>query len=136
MIFFDLETFQDTICHVPYACGYSVGDHKNVNISYGKNCMDSLVDHLLTVNEKVICAYNGSGFDFYLLLNQLKDRGVEIKNIIMFNGSILSFKFGEDGKENKVFDLYKFINDNLKDACEAYKIENKKMEFDVLKIKS
>ena len=28
MIFFDLETFQETICHIPYACGYSYGDHK------------------------------------------------------------------------------------------------------------
>jgi uncharacterized protein YprB with RNaseH-like and TPR domain len=69
MIFFDLETFQDKLCHVPYACGYSYGDHKKVKISYGKKCMDSFVDHLLLVNEKVICAYNGSGFDFYLLLN-------------------------------------------------------------------
>jgi len=136
MIFFDLETFQDTVCHVPYACGYSIGDHKNVNISYGKDCMNNLIDHLMTVEEKIICAYNGSGFDFYILLNFLKDKKVEIKNIIMFNGSILSFKFGKEGKENKVFDLYRFINSSLSKACDSYKIENRKMTFDVLKIQS
>ena len=40
MIFFDLETFQETVCHVPYACGFSYDNHKNVDISYGKNCID------------------------------------------------------------------------------------------------
>ena len=35
MIFFDLETFQETICHVPYACGFSYGNHKKFDISYG-----------------------------------------------------------------------------------------------------
>ncbi len=75
--------------------------------------MNDLLDHLLNVQEKVICAYNGSGFDFYILINFLKDRKVEIKNIIMFHGSILSFKFGNEGKESKAFDLYRFIDTSL-----------------------
>ena len=32
------------------------------------------------VKNKTICAYNGSGFDFHILLNHLKDKGVDIRN--------------------------------------------------------
>ena len=46
MVFFDLETFQETVCHVPYACGFSYGNHKDVDISYGKNCMDKFLNHI------------------------------------------------------------------------------------------
>ena len=136
MIFFDLETFQETVCHVPYACGFSYGNHKDVDISYGKNCMDKFLNHISKVENKTICAYNGSGFDFYILLDFLKDKNIPIKNLILSNGAILSFKFGEEGKENKVFDLYRFIMSSLDKACSAYKIKNSKMKFDVLKIQS
>ena len=136
MIFFDLETFQETISHVPYACGYSFGDHKNVNVSYGKNCMNSFLNHILSVNNKIICAYNGSGFDFYILINYLKGKNVDITDLILSNGSVLSFKFTHNNKTNKVFDLYRFIMSSLDNACKAYKIINSKIKFDVLKIQS
>lgn len=136
MIFFDLETFQDKICHVPYACGFSHGDHKNVDISYGKNCMDKFINHIIKQKNKIICAYNGSGFDFYMLISHLKDLNITITNLIMNAGRIMSFRFGKEGEENKIFDLYLFIMSSLDKACEAYNIENKKMKFDVLKIQS
>jgi hypothetical protein len=136
MIFFDLETFQETIYHVPYACGFSYGDHKNVDISYGKNCMNNFINHIIKAENKTICAYNGAGFDNFIVLNYLKDKNIEIKNLILCNGCILSFKFGQDGKENKFFDLYRFINSSLDKACKAYDIKNHKMKFDVLKIQS
>ena len=136
MIFFDLETFQETVCHVPYACGFSYGNHETVNISYGKNCMDKFLEHIIKAENKTICAYNGSGFDFYLLIDYLKDKDIQIKHLIMSNGAVLSFKFGADGKENKVFDLYRFTMTGLDKACSAYKIKNHKMKFDVLKIQS
>ena len=125
MVFFDLETFQETVSHVPYACGFSYGNHKNVDISYGKNCMDKFLEHISKVENKNICAYNGSGFDFYILIDYLKDKNIPIKNLILSNGAILSFKFGEEGKENKFFDLYRFIISSLDKACQAYKIEKK-----------
>ena len=78
MIFFDLETFQETVCHVPYACGFSFGNHKNVDISYGKISMDNFLDHISKAEKKNICAYNGSGFDFYILINYLKDKNIPI----------------------------------------------------------
>ena len=88
MVFFDLETFQDKNLghHVPYACGFSYSNHNNVHIGYSKNCMDEFINHLLTVEDKIVCAYNGAGFDFFILLHKLKDRG--IKNIIISNGCV------------------------------------------------
>lgn len=133
MVFFDLETFQDNNCHTPYACGWSVGKSQDINISYGKKCCESLIEYLKKESNKIVCAYNGSGFDFYILLNLLKDSGYDIHNIILSNGSILGFNFGNG---HKVFDLYRFINSNLDGACKAYNIKNCKMKFDVLKIQS
>jgi hypothetical protein len=40
MVFFDLETFQDGLKHVAYACGYCVGEQE-VKIDYGKGCMNN-----------------------------------------------------------------------------------------------
>ena len=132
VIFFDLETFQESHFHVPYACGYSIGE-QDVQIRYGKGCMNDFIDLLLNSSDMYICAYNGSGFDFYLLLNILNERGVDVDKMILSNGSLISFKFG---KNNKVIDLYKFIGASLEKACEGYKIKNAKMKFDVLKIQS
>ena len=133
MVFFDLETFQEKLNHIPYACGWGVGLCENVNISYGKNCMDELIKYLKDSKNKTVCAYNGSGFDFYILLNYLKDNNFDITNIIISNGCILSFQFGEG---HKVFDLYRFINSSLDNACNSFKIKNSKLKFDVLKIQS
>ena len=79
MIFFGLETFQETVSYVPYACGFSYGVYSNVDISYGKKCMNKFLDHIIKAENKTICAYNGSGFDFYLLINYLKDKDIQIK---------------------------------------------------------
>ena len=137
IVFFDLETFQDESkhCHEPYACGYSIG-REEPTISYGKHCMEDFIDEILKLENKSICAYNGSGFDFYILLEKLADRDIDVEKIILNNGAILSFKFGKKGKENKVFDLYRFINSSLDDACESYDIKNRKQKFDVLKVQS
>ena len=36
--------------------------------------MDELLDHISKVENKNICAYNVSGFDFYILIDYLKDK--------------------------------------------------------------
>ena len=133
MIFFDLETFQDGAFHVPYACGYCIGNGE-VKKDYGKNCMNNFINLLCSVKGKTICAYNGAGFDFYMLINRLVDKGIEIdtKSFILSNGALLSFHFNG----NKVFDLYRFIMTGLDKACKDYKIENKKLKFDVCKVQS
>lgn len=132
IIFFDLETFQDTVTHVPYACGYCIGEQE-VFIDYGENCMNNLIDLLLSTEDKTLVSFNGSGFDHYFLVSALNERNFDIKNMINCDGNLLSFTFG---KNIKVFDLYKFINSSLDSACDAFNIKNAKMSYDILKIQS
>lgn len=159
MIYFDLETFSnggyneiDTSGHNVYACGWHNED--GYEQSYGKNSFDKFFADLMLIwydekgnprNEndimsRTLCAYNGSGFDFYFLLDQIGKRGGKIKpgSYIESNGKLMSFSFSlQHGDEDKikyckVFDLYLFITSSLKDAGNSFKIpdELKKKEFD------
>ncbi len=133
IIYFDLETFQEAERHVPYACGWY---NKKYNVSYGQNCINKFIDEIVCLENKTITAYNGSGFDFYFLIDKLTERGVHVGDIILTNGKVMSFKFGEKEKENKCFDLYLFIMSSLDKACKDFKIQNAKSSFDHTKIKN
>src|ERR1700678_3539175 len=82
-------------------------------VTYGKNCIDKFIDEIVILQDKPITAYNGSGFDFYFLIDKLTDRGVNVSDIILTNGKVMSFKFGDN---NKCFDLYLFIMTSLDKA--------------------
>ena len=86
----------------------------------------------MQVENKIITAYNGAGFDFYFLIDKLTAKGVNITNMILNNGKVMSFRFGS----NKVFDLCLFVQSSLDSACKSFKIENAKGYFDHNKIKS
>ena len=108
VIYFDLETFQETNYHIPYACGWFDGEYI---FTYGiqddkGNPFDVFIDQIIGVNNKKITAYNGSGFDFYFMIDKLTDRNITVENIIINNGKVLSFKFGEN---NKVFYFFIYI---------------------------
>jgi|GEM_PF-4896273 len=127
VIHFDLETFtEDKVMnkHVPYACGWF---HKQYEYSYGKNCLDEFVDLIINVENKIISAYNGSGFDFYFLFDKLTERNIHCTNIIISNGKVMSFNFG---KGNKIFDLFLFTTSSLDKACKDFEILNAKSSFD------
>ena len=34
-----------------------------------KNCMIKFIDHIIKAENKTICAYNGAGFDNFIVLN-------------------------------------------------------------------
>jgi hypothetical protein len=132
MIFFDLETFPlgKTRSHEPYACGYY---HEKYYVDYGEGCMTNFVDYIIKQKNTIVSAYNGSGFDYYFLLNKLIEKKVVVSNMILMNGKLLGFKYGEN---NKVFDLFLFVTSSLDSACKAYNIENAKSKFDHNRIKS
>jgi hypothetical protein len=132
IIFFDLETFPDKNgVQIPYACGYM---YKNkYHMDYGENCLDGLLDLLSRVKKKQLCAYNGSRFDYYILINEFTKQNIAFSDIIMSGGRVLSLKFGND---NKIFDLCLFTNSSLKNACEDFKIQDAKGDFDHDLIKS
>ncbi len=48
----------------------------------------------------------------------------------------MTFKYGKEECENKVFDLYLFVMSSLDKACNDFKIKNKKSSFDHIKIKN
>src|SRR5260221_200683 len=85
------------------------------------------------MENKIVTAYNGSGFDFYFLIDKLIESNINIENIILSNGKVMSFTFG---KNNKVFDLYLFIMTSLDKACKDFKIKNAKSSFDHKKMKT
>ncbi|MDR3594722.1 DNA polymerase [Clostridium sp.] len=125
VVSWDLETFQETIRHEAYASGFL--HNEKYTCLYGIGCMNKTVDQFLTYENKILTAYNGSGFHFYFLLDELMERGVDIHNFIINNGKLMYLEFG---KNNKVFDLYLFINSSLDKACKDFQIINAKTSFD------
>ena len=91
------------------------------------------MDEFVKMENKIITAYNGSGFDFYFLIEQLTERNIKVEDMILSNGKVMSFKFGNN---NKVFDLYLFIMTSLDKACKDFKIKNAKSSFNHNNIKS
>lgn len=129
LIFYDLETFQEIDKHVPYACGWY---NKKYNVVYGQNCCETFIDELLTLDNKIICGFNSSGFDNYFMINYLIDRHIKIDNLVLSNGKIMMLEFNN----NKFFDLYLFVNCSLAKACNDFKIVNAKSHFDHKLIKT
>lgn len=130
IVHWDLETFQHIINHVPYASGWFNKEYKT---SYGFGCIDKTIDEFITYENKIISAYNGAGFDFYFLLDKLTERNINISNVILANGRLMSFTYGNN---NKVFDLCLFLTSSLDSACKDFKTKNRKTFFDHNKIKS
>lgn len=137
MVYYDLETFPDSRgVHVPYACGWEIeGKYYQ---AYGKGCIDQFVDVLATMENKIVCAYNGSAFDHYFLLNELTDRlseehKIDGETMVFNNGKLMKLNFG---KNNAMWDLCLFINKPLAVACDDFKITNAKTSFDHSKMKS
>ena len=130
VIFFDIET-KNGINNIlePYAIGWYNDTYK---MEYGKNCFEKFLDDILKSDKKFICAYNGSGFDFYFLLQELQRKNVEVNNLVLNNGRLMTFEFNDI----KCIDLYLFIKVSLNDACESFELDVKKGDFDHQLIKN
>ena len=134
MFYFDLETFKpnDTDAIIPYAVGWY---NKTYRQLYGSESWNGFMNVILNLEDKIICAYNGSGFDFHFLMTEILNRDIKISNVIMNNGRLMSFTFGNN---NRCWDLCLFTLSSLDNACNAFGVsdENKKTSFDHFKIKS
>lgn len=130
VVHWDIETFQETNNHLCYASGYTI--KKKYVQYYGKESLEKTIDDFVKMKDVIINAYNGSGFDFYFLLNELSNRNVEVTNLILNNGRLMGFQFG---KNVKVFDLCLFSLCSLETACEDFKLNFRKSQFDHKKIK-
>lgn len=137
VVHWDLETFEPTdgVRHQVYASGFY---DKKYKVFYGQDAMDKTIDYFLNMKNKTISAYNGSGFDFYFLIDYLTARGATIEHLLINGGKVMTFEFFmKDSKyRNKVFDLYLFTMSSLDGACKDFKIENAKGTFEHSKMKT
>jgi hypothetical protein len=140
IVHWDLETFQPSggVQHEVYASAYwAEGKYK---VYYGKQSMEKMVDDFMDFEKKIVNAYNGSGFDFYFLIDQLTERGAMIEDIIINNGKVMKFHYRtskmKKGERNSVFDLYLFTMSSLASACDDFKVKNVKSSFEHSKMKS
>lgn len=135
MFYFDLETFKDdgTDAITPYAVGWYCNEEYQQR--YGMSSWVDFYDFAIHQRDKILCAYNGSSFDFHFLLNHLLMEGEEIKDMILSNGRIMSFTFGDN---IRCWDLCLFTLSPLKDACKDFKVseDNAKTEFNHFKMTS
>jgi hypothetical protein len=135
MIFYDIETFKNgnELSITPYAVSWWVNGV--MKTTYGENCFNDFLDDVMKYENKIITAYNGASFDFHFLAKKLLERGVNLEELIMNGGSILSMKFGNN---LKVWDICRFTLSSLKDACKAFGVseEQSKTSFEHTKIRS
>tara|TARA_R110002051_G_scaffold3679_2_gene19829 strand:+ start:286 stop:3519 length:3234 start_codon:yes stop_codon:yes gene_type:complete len=133
MIFFDIETFideeNDGIEHIPYAIGFIDMADGKYQLYEGKDCMVNFVKYLLTKQNKYICAYNGSGFDFRFLISELVKQGEIPRNPVIANNYILSAKFGNFKTPNVLWDVCRFTLSSLKNAGKSFKLQVEKGDF-------
>ena len=149
VIVFDFETYTDNNKKLrPYAVGWKNLNKDNLQIAYSEGdgefensptlrSEEVFFNYLLNdVDEdSVISAYNGSNFDFFLIVELLNKYEVDIDSLILNNGSVLQFKFtNKKGKIIKTFDLCKFLMSSLKDACNDFKTNFSKTDFDHTKM--
>lgn len=137
-VFFDIETFRmryneeravDLL--VPYAVGWRVRAENGMTASVdrveiGPDCMQKFVSFLKDATDTVVVAYNGSAFDFVILLDEMIRQQVVVSEIGLQDNRIHSCRFG---RGNKLFDLYKFTLSSLKSCSEAFGVSHTKGSF-------
>jgi hypothetical protein len=131
MVYWDIETFMYNNKFVTYASSYNT--ENKTTLYYGQDSLNKTLDDFEKMSNKIITAYNGSRFDFYFLLDHLTNKNIKIENLILSNGRILGFSFGDN---NKIFDLCLFVQLSLKKACEAFNTEVTKGDFNHNNIKN
>lgn len=134
-IIYDFETFDDTEVkvqrisrrngHQVYAVGYWY--RGQTVILYGENAISDFMDFLKTIKHAGtrMVSYNGSGFDHFLIMRELKKRNVKPK-IIRKGSKIMELKFWK----LKSLDLFLFLGPrSLGSACKSFNMEHKKGHF-------
>lgn len=134
-IIYDFETFDDTGVkmqrisrrngHQVYAVGYWYKGQ--IVILYGENAISDFMDFLESIKHAGtrMVSYNGSGFDHFLIMRELKKRNVKPK-IIRKGSKIMELKFWK----LKSLDLFLFLGPrSLGSACKSFNMDHKKGHF-------
>lgn len=135
VVYYDFETFTPINEFEVYAAGYYDATTGRPENFYGKESLTDFIKHINTLEDKTFIAHNGARFDCYFVVREMLKQGIKIKDFIMNNGAIMSFKFG---KNNKFLDSCCFISSKLGDAGKSFKIPEQywKSEFDHNKMRT
>jgi hypothetical protein len=125
-IYFDLETYfdYDTTYATPYAIGWSTGRAKS-KVRIRSSISDMLSEVPMNIPHRFI-AYNGSGFDFFLLFNALQQRGAQYIHMDVVPGVgvlRLDFKLQRYDAMQSCFDPYRYLMCSLDKASGGMKLD-------------
>lgn len=120
-IYFDMETFMEPSkgYHVPYAIGWYSSAH-GYQVSYGPQCMAEFLRYLKENTGKILVAYNGSRFDFHILLRECIDQEFAVSELLFHSGRLLQAKLDD----HVLFDLCLFTNCSLASACKNFGVDD------------
>jgi len=83
----------------------------NMVIDWGPDCIEITVERMVTDCEnKIITAFNGARFDFYVLVDEVNRRKFYVHNITISNNRVLDFTWSKikDSPKIRVFDVCQF----------------------------
>lgn len=147
----DKKENEEMRLQVPEGVAYSILDFNTMTYSTPKKCtgvkcytkfLNDICHEFIEINKKeeedglektekiLIFSHNGGNFD------NLYAKGLQIlthkKQIKKGRVKMLETTHDPTGKTLIFLDSYSFLNSKLKDACDFFDIENKKMEFDII----
>lgn len=133
IFFFDLETFGHAAerRHEVYCAAWMMLEDERPERSFGPDSFNEMFAILVDAREDyMICAYNGSGFDFHFLLKECIKRGLAVSDICFHGGKFLRFTMTmPSGMAHTVWDINCFLHSTLKKACKSYGISVSKGIF-------
>jgi hypothetical protein len=128
--FFDYETTYNPVTlelEVYAFCVLKYNHHRVLEDKYVGT--DNLVDVLMKLHDddrSYIVGFNNSRFDNFILIEDMISHGFTMNNVLIANNSFLSFT--TRGFISR--DLCRMLCTSLKSACESFKCEMSKLEFD------
>jgi hypothetical protein len=141
LLFIDFEVFFEKE-NAGLGIVYGVGIYElwsgNYIEYFGPHCMTELISLMKSYDFGVkLVAYNGARFDMlFMARHLLKDPACLVSDYIVNNAELLSMKIQflkGDGTPNKhihcIWDLCKFTQSSLRDACKSFGVENAKSHF-------
>ena len=142
-LFFDIETIFELTCQSflkPYSISWFAieADKEFVyteecmtnktHFEFGFKCMKKFVDFIKQCPDDsyyTLIGYNSSRFDNFILLNHYVEEVDEFVKPFFAGGSILKLRIGD---RHDSFDLVRFVNAELKDACKKFKTNPVKLD--------
>lgn len=120
---FETSTFSLGSIHRVYACGLAsnINDPNQVQIFYGLDSMRQFIDAITGLSGTMVF-FNGSGFDFFFIIEHLlhykPELFREITDVVIKGRKFYTFTFGA----LKFIDLFLFLHCSLAAACKSLKV--------------